>query len=577
MIRLFKKNLKGFVPQIIIVVFMVFIQSMADLYLPTLNSDITNNGIATGDIEYIKSTGVLMLAIVVISAICAVAASFFSSKTSMGFGKIVREKMFCHVETLSQGDIDEVGAASLITRATNDITQVQNALMMIMRMMLGAPIMCVGGIIMASRRSPELSWIIAVILPVIALLMLFMIKKGMPLFKSIQKKIDRVNQIIRENLNGMRVIRAFNKSSFEMERFDVANMDLTDTSLKVNRLMAVMMPSLMFIVSATNIAIVWFGGHSMVDGDLKVGDLTAFITYMMLILMSFLMSAMLFIMIPRASASAERINEVLAIEPKIHEPEEPKKTAPEIKGHLSFENVTFSYPEAEAPVLTNISFEAKPGEITAIIGGTGSGKSTLINLIPRFYDVTSGSVKIDGVDIRHLAQEDLRSRIGIVPQKAFLFRGTVAENVRFGKEAASDEEVMHALEVAQAMEFISTMEDGLGYLIAQAGSNVSGGQRQRLAIARALVKNPEIYIFDDSFSALDFKTDAKLRAALAEEIKDSTMLIVAQRVSTIMHADRIIVLEDGEIAGIGKHKELMESCSVYKEIVLSQISETEVE
>lgn len=576
MLRLAKENLKGYIPQILVVVAMVFLQVMSDLYLPTLNANITNNGIALGDIGYIAKTGGLMLAIVCVSVFSSVMASYFSSRTAMGFGKVVREKLFRHVQTLSKGDVDEVGAATLITRATNDITQVQNAVMMIMRMMLMAPLMCIGGIIMALARSPQLSWIIVAVLPLIAIFLVFMMKKGMPLFKSMQKKIDKVNQVIRENLNGMRVIRAFNKGEYEEERFEDANQDLTQTSLKINRLMAFMMPVLMLIVNLTNISIVWIGGHKMVAGDLEVGDLTAFITYIMLILMSFTMCAMLFVMLPRASASAERINEVMDKKPSIRDRENPGTVHSHVRGNLEFENVTFSYPEAESPVLTNISFETKAGETTAIIGGTGSGKSTLVQLIPRFYDITSGNIKVDGVDIRKMSQEDLRSRIGLVPQKAFLFSGTIADNIRFGKEDATDEEILHALEVAQAMEFISEKEEGIESYISQGGKNVSGGQRQRLAIARALVRKPEIYIFDDSFSALDFKTDAKLRAALSEEVKDATMIVVAQRVSSIMHADRIIVLDDGEIAGMGTHQQLMESCPVYQEIVRSQLQESEV-
>lgn len=574
--KLLFENLKDYKLQIVFITILVFIQTLSDIYLPTLNSDITNNGIATGDINYIWKTGGIMLFIVGISVLCSVAASYFSSRTAMGFGKNVREKLFCHVETLSQQDIDEIGAASLITRATNDISQIQNAVMMILRMMLGAPMMFIGGIIMASRRSRELSWIILAILPVISILLLVMLKKGMPLFKVMQTKIDKVNQVIRENLNGMRVIRAFNKGDYEKERFDLANLDLTKTSLQVNRLMASLIPTLMLVVNVTNIAIIWIGGHSMVNGNLQVGDLTAFITYIMLILMSFMMASMLFIMIPRASASADRINEVMALESKINDSTKSEKVPEGKRGYLEFENVSFSYPKAEMPVLSNLTFTMKPGEVTAIIGGTGSGKSTMINLIPRFYDITGGSIKLNGVDIRNLAIEDLRKRIGLVPQKAFLFSGTIAENVRFGKEDATDEEVLHALEIAQAMEFVSEKEEGINFKIAQGGNNVSGGQRQRLAIARALVRKPEIYIFDDSFSALDFKTDAKLRKSLEEEIKDASMIVVAQRVSSIIYADRIIVLNEGKIVGLGTHKELLESCEVYKEIVLSQLTETEV-
>ncbi len=576
MLNLVKRNIRQYVGPMLIAIVTLFLQTMTDLYLPTLNADITNNGMAKGDISYIVRTGGLMLLIVAFGVVCMIVSSYFSSMAAMGLGKNIREELFCHVETLSKGDIDEIGTASLITRATNDVMQVQNAAMMMLRMMLMAPIMCIGGIIMARRKSPDLSWVIICALPFIAALLIYMLRKGMPLFKSIQKKIDRVNQVVREYLSGIRVIRAFCKDDYEKKRFEEANTDLMQVSLKVFRMMSFMMPAMMLIVNATNIAIVWVGGKYMVAGKLQVGDLTAFITYVALILMSVMMMSMLFIMLPRASASAERINEVLNRMPAVSDREDVPVRHGHARGSLIFENVTFSYPSAESPVLTNISFETRPGEVTAIIGGTGSGKSTLINLIPRFYDVTSGSVKIDGVDVRNFAQEDLRKKIGIVPQKAFLFSGTIEENVKFGKEDATKEEVLRALEVAQAVEFIDEKEEKEQTMITQGGTNVSGGQRQRIAIARALVRKPEIYIFDDSFSALDFKTDAALRKALHEEMGDSTVLIIAHRVSTIMNADRILVLDDGELAGIGTHRELLESCKVYQEIVYSQHNESEV-
>ena len=558
MFKLVKRNIRQYAGPMLISIVTLFLQTMTDLYLPTLNAEITNNGMAKGDIEYIIRTGSVMLL------------------AAMGLGKNIREELFCHVETLSKGDIDEIGTSSLITRATNDVMQVQNAAMMMLRMMLMAPIMCIGGIIMARRKSPELSWVIICALPFIAALLIYMLRRGLPLFKSIQKKIDRVNQVVREYLSGIRVIRAFCKDEYEKKRFEEANTDLMQVSLKVFRMMSFMMPAMMLIVNATNIAIVWVGGKYMVAGKLQVGDLTAFITYVALILMSIMMMSMLFIMLPRASASADRINEVLNRKAAVSDKEDVQVQRGHARGSLIFENVTFSYPGAESPVLTNISFETRPGEVTAIIGGTGSGKSTLINLIPRFYDVTSGSVKIDGVDVRNFAQEELRKKIGLVPQKAFLFSGTIEENVKFGKEDASKEEVFHALAVAQAVEFVNEKEEKEQMMITQGGTNVSGGQRQRLAIARALVRRPEIYIFDDSFSALDFKTDAALRKALYEEIEDSTVLIIAHRVSTVMNADRILVLDDGELVGIGTHRELLQSCRVYQEIVYSQHNESEV-
>lgn len=576
MLHLVKRNIRQYVGPMLIAIVTLFLQTMTDLYLPTLNADITNNGMAKGDIAYIVRTGGMMLLIVAFGVICMIVSSYFSSMAAMGLGKNIREELFCHVETLSKGDIDEIGTASLITRATNDVMQVQNAAMMMLRMMLMAPIMCIGGIIMARRKSPDLSWVVIYALPFIAALLIYMLRKGMPLFKSIQKKIDRVNQVVREYLSGIRVIRAFCKDDYEKKRFEEANIDLMQVSLKVFRMMSFMMPAMMLIVNATNIAIVWVGGKYMVAGKLQVGDLTAFITYVALILMSVMMMSMLFIMLPRASASADRINEVLNRTPAIRDKEEMQARHGHARGSLIFENVTFSYPGAESPVLTNISFEARPGEVTAIIGGTGSGKSTLINLIPRFYDVTSGSVKIDGVDVRNFPQEELRKKIGLVPQKAFLFSGTIEENVKFGKEDATKGEVFRALTIAQAIEFINEKEEKEQTMITQGGTNVSGGQRQRIAIARALVRKPEIYIFDDSFSALDFKTDAALRKALQEEMGDSAMLVIAHRVSTIMNADRILVLDDGELVGIGKHQELLESCKVYQEIVYSQHNESEV-
>ncbi len=573
MIKLVKRNIKQYTVPIIISIFTLFLNVLVDLYLPTLNADIANNGMAKGDIAYIVRTGGIMLAAAFSGVILMIISSYFSSMAAMGLGKNMRKEFFAHVESLGKSDYDEIGTASLITRGTNDVTQVQNATMMILRMMMMAPIMCIGGIVMAVRKSPRLSLIIIFAIPFIVIFMAYMLKSGMPLFKKIQVSVDKINQVVREYLSGIRVIRAFVKDDYEKMRFDAANIELMEISLKVNRLMAKMMPIMMIIVNATNIFIIWIGGHYMVAGEIMVGDLTAFITYVAMILMSMMMMSMLFVMLPRAQASAERINEVLAREGAVKDSESPVAQKNSTRGDLEFENVTFSYPGAESPVLSNISFKTKKGEVTAIIGGTGSGKSTLINLIPRFYDVTAGTILLDGIDIRNLTQNDLRSRIGLVPQKSFLFSGTVMENVRFGKEDATEEEVIHALEIARAWDFVSTMPDKMDTVISQGGTNVSGGQRQRLAIARALVRKPEVYIFDDSFSALDYKTDAELRSGLYKEIGDSTVLIVAQRVSTILNADQIIVLDDGMISGIGTHEELLKNCDVYREIVRSQLSD----
>ncbi len=453
-----------------------------------------------------------------------------------------------------------MSTASLITRTTNDTTQVQQVLTIILTMMISAPLMCIGGIILAINQDASLSWVLAVIIPVLILIIAVIMGKAIPLFRIVQVKIDKLNLVLDEGLTGVRVIRAFDRVDHEKERFDDANSDLTNVSIKVNRIVSTMMPTMMLLLNLSNIAIVWFGSIRIDNGDMQVGALMAFLQYAMQILFSLLMVSMMFIMLPRAAASADRINQVLDMRPEIKDADA-VKNADTQRGYVAFQDVTFSYPGAEEPAISHISFSAGPGEVTAIIGGTGSGKSTLVSLIPRFYDVDSGRVLIDGVDVRDMAQEHLRSKIGFVPQKAVLFSGTIAENIRYGNENATDEEVRHAAAIAQASEFIAGMEDGFDSMIAQGGTNVSGGQKQRLSIARALVRRPEIYVFDDSFSALDFKTDARLRAALKKETLDATVFIVAQRVSSVMDADRIIVLETSE---------------VYREIVSSQLSLEEI-
>ncbi|MDQ1145868.1 ATP-binding cassette subfamily B multidrug efflux pump [Bacillus sp. SORGH_AS 510] len=569
------KYLKPFQLPIYLVLVLVLLQSLAELYLPTLMSDIVDKGVITGDTDYIWKIGGFMMLVAAGGMICSIAASFFSAKAASGFGKSLRSKLFSHVSNFSLHEFDQLGTASLITRTTNDITQIQQVLVMMLRMMAMAPMMCIGGIIMAYSKDSKLTLVLAVSLPVLVLAIVFIASKGMPLFKAMQVKLDKLNRVLRENLTGIRVIRSFNRIDYEKNRFNEANWDLTQTAIQVNKLMAAMMPIMMLVLNLSTVAIIWFGGLRISSGHMQVGDMMAFIQYAMQIMFSFIMLSMMFVMIPRASVSAVRINEVLQTVADISDP--PVTSLEEgIQGQVEFKDVTFSYPGAEMPAIENISFKMKPGEVTAIIGGTGSGKSTLINLIPRFYDVDSGAVLINGVDVRQLTQEKLRKKIGFVPQQAVLFTGSISENIRYGKEDATDDEVQHAATIAQASEFITTMEDGYNAMIAQGGTNVSGGQKQRLSIARALVRKPEIYIFDDSFSALDFKTDAKLRAALKEETGDSTLLIVAQRVSTIMDADQIIVLDHGRIAGIGAHKELLETCPVYREIVLSQLSEEEI-
>ncbi|MEH7110205.1 ABC transporter ATP-binding protein, partial [Bacillus sp. JJ1764] len=565
--------LKPFQMPIILVLILVLAQSLSELYLPTLMADIVDKGVVTGDTHYIWKIGGIMLLVAAGGMICSIIASFYSSKAASGFGKLLRSKLFSHASNFSLHEFDQLGTASLITRTTNDITQVQQVLIMMLRMMAMAPMMCIGGIIMALSKDAKLTLVLAVSIPVLIITIVIVARMGIPLFKAMQVKLDKLNRVLRENLTGIRVIRSFNRVNHEKKRFDAANWDLTQTAIKVNKLMAIMMPIMMIVLNLTTVAIIWFGGIRIDNGHMEVGDMMAFIQYAMQIMFSFVMLSMMFVMIPRASVSAVRINEVFETIADIRDPNAPSPVTGQKEGYVEFQNVTFSYPGAEMPAISNIFFTMNPGEVTAIIGGTGSGKSTLINLIPRFYDVDSGKVLIDGVDVREMSQESLRSKIGFVPQQAVLFTGTITENIRYGKENATDADVEHAAKIAQATEFISNMPEGFNTLIAQGGTNVSGGQKQRLSIARALVRKPEIYIFDDSFSALDFKTDAKLRAALKDETSLATTLIVAQRVSTIMDADQIIVLDNGEVAGIGKHKELMETCGVYREIVMSQLSE----
>ena len=574
MLKLFRL-LRPFRISIIFVFVLVFLQCLANLYLPTLMADIVNNGIVKGNTTYILQVGGIMLLVTLVGTICAVIASFYSARVAIGFGRLIRGKLFSRVGSFSLHEFDKVSTASLITRTTNDTTQVQQVLIIILNMMISAPLMIIGGLILAYGQDAVLTLVLLIVIPILLVLIFLIMRVAIPLFTIVQSKLDRLNLILDEGLSGVRVIRAFDRIDHEKERFDVANSDLRDVAIKVNRIVAFMMPMMMLIFNMTAIAIIWFGSIRINNGDMQIGALFAFLQYSTLILFSLLMLSMLFIMLPRAAASADRINEVLAIEPEINDAEIVKDTDVD-HGYVTFEHVTFSYPGAEEPALNDITFSLRPGEVTAIIGGTGSGKSTLINLIPRFYDVDSGSVLVDGVDVRDMSQEHLRSKIGLVPQQAVLFSGTIAQNIRYGKEDATDEEVRRAAEIAQATEFIDEMAERFDSVIAQGGINVSGGQKQRLSIARALVRNPEIYLFDDSFSALDFKTDAKLRAALKRETRDATVLIVSQRVSTVMDADQIIVLDDGHIAGIGNHSELMETSQIYYEIVSSQLSLEEI-
>ncbi|WP_258111565.1 ABC transporter ATP-binding protein [Alicyclobacillus sp. SP_1] len=554
---------------------LIFLQSMSTLYLPNLMSKIVDVGVMTGNIRYIVDIGGFMLGVTLLGVICSIGAGLLSSKASAGFGKLLRDETFAHVEKFMLYEFDELGTSSLIVRTTNDIMQVQQFVNMLLRMMVMAPLMALGGIIMAVYTDARLSLILVVVMPILAVAIFLILRNGFSLFGMIQSKVDQLNRVLRENLMGVRVVRSFHRTHYELKRFGAANEDLTDVSVRAYQVMAGLMPILMLIINLSTLAIIWFGGIRINDGTMQIGSLMAFIQYVTQIMFSVMMVSAMFFMIPRAQASARRINQVMEIEPQIVDPVVPAPLS-ESKGYVEFQGVNFCYPGAESNVLEDITFQAAPGEVTAIIGGTGSGKTTLISLIPRFFDVTAGRILVDGVDVRQMRQEDLRRKIGFVAQKAVLFSGTISENIRFGNEHATDEEVRHVADVAQVSEFVEGMKQGFDSVISQGGSNLSGGQKQRLSIARALIRRPEIYIFDDSFSALDFKTDASLRRALKEETGDSTVLIVAQRVMTVMDADRIIVLDEGRIAGIGTHAELMKTSDVYREIVSSQLSEEEI-
>lgn len=525
--------------------------------------------------NYIMNAGFLMLLISLLSAACTVLVGLLSARAAAGLSRNLRKGIFTKVESFSNTEFDKFSTASLITRTTNDITQIQMLVIIMIRMVIYAPIMGAGGVIKALNRSSSMTWIIALAVVVLLGLILTVFTVAMPKFKIIQKLIDRLNLVTRENLTGMMVIRAFNTQDFEEKRFDNANKDLTDTNLFVNRVMVFMMPAMMLVMNGVSLLIVWVGAHQIAESAMQVGDMMAFMQYAMQILFSFLMLSMMFIMIPRAAVSAQRIAEVLETKPTIVDPKDPKGFD-KVEGIIEFRNVSFRYPEAEGDALNNVSFKALPNQTTAFIGSTGSGKTTLINLIPRFYDVTSGQVLIDGVDVKEVTQHDLRERIGYIPQKGSLFSGTIESNLKYADENATSEDVKRAAEIAQAMEFIDEKPEGFAAVISQGGTNVSGGQKQRLSIARALLKKSKIYIFDDSFSALDFKTDSTLRKALKAQTEESTVLIVAQRISTIMNAEQIIVLEDGKVVGIGTHKDLMKNCETYQEIALSQLSKEEL-
>ena len=564
-----------------IVLVLALAQSVGGLLPPRLMADIVDRGIVRGDQNVILKVGGLMLLMSIIATLCAIAASFFSSKVATGFGRSLRGAVFARASRLSLHQFDRFGAASLVTRTTNDTTQVQQMLIMLLTMFIAAPMMAAGGIILALSQDTQLAWVLVAVMPVMAVIFGVIMRAAVPLSTAMQGKVDRLNLVLGEGLSGVRVIRAFDRGARQRERFDAANLDATNTAVTVNRLMAILMPALFLMLNFTSLAIIWIASHRIDQGLMPVGAMISSLQYAMQILFSVFMVTAVFVMLPRASAAAARLNELLDLTPDVADPDDIRSTegtsaGQASRGHIEFQNVTFQYPGAEEPALSGVSFTAHPGEVTAIIGGTGSGKSTVAGLIPRFYDVNAGRVLLDGVDVRECTQADLRARIGFVPQRAVLFSGTVAANIRYGREDATDDEVRRAATVAQAADFIDAMTGGFSAPIAQGGINLSGGQKQRLAIARAIVRRPDVYVFDDSFSALDAATDARLRAALRNETAHATVVIVAQRISTVINADRIIVLDNGQVVGVGTHAELLTASPVYREIVESQVSLEEV-
>lgn len=568
------KRLKKYKWATLLIMLLIFLQALVNLYLPTLMGDIVDNGVVTGDISYIWKLGGLMLLVSILGILFSVLASYYSAKVAMGHGRDLRREVFTHVQQYSLEEFDSLGTASLITRSTNDITQIQQVMIMMLRMVVVAPIMFMGGLIMAISKDAKLSLIVVVIIPFLVFAVFIIMRKALPLFKAVQKRLDKLNLIMRENLTGIRVIRAFAKEDEERGRLKTANERLTSVAISVNKLMAFMMPGMMLVMNLSIVAIIWFGSIRIGHGGMQIGDLMAFIQYVMQMMFALVMASMLFVIVPRAAVSANRILEVLDEKSSIKDPVTVEKADQSDK--LSFNQVTFHYKNSETPALENINFTSAKGQVTAIIGGTGSGKSTLLKLIPRFYDVSSGEILLNGFNIKAMTQADLRQNIGYVPQQAQLFSGTIAENIKYGNVEASMAEVIQAAKIAQAHEFIEAMPNGYAAKIEQGGSNLSGGQKQRVSIARALVRKPKLYLFDDSFSALDYKTDAALRKALQKKIDDAILLVVAQRVSTVIDADQIIVLEKGQIVGKGTHDELIQTNAVYQEIVSSQMGEGEI-
>ncbi|WP_331666042.1 ABC transporter ATP-binding protein [Lacrimispora sp.] len=574
--KIFFRYFKPYILFLAVSVALLYSQATCDLSLPDFMSDIVNKGITTGNTSYILKVGFQMLGIALISACCTILVGFIAARIAAGVSRDMRQDIFAKIESFSNTELEKYSTSSLITRTTNDITQIQQLIVMVIRIVFYAPILGVGGVIHALDKNKSMSWIIALSVALLLVVVLSMLAAVMPSFQFVQKLIDRLNLVVRESLEGTLVIRAFNTQRFEEKRFEKVNVRLTETNLFVNRVTSGMMPAMMLIMNLTNLLIIWVGSKAVSSFRMEVGDMMAYMQYVMQIIMAFLMMTMMFIMIPRAIVSIRRVVEVLQTEPSIADPMDAAEIPESPKGVVEYRDVSFRYPDADEDVLHNITFTAMPGRTTAFIGATGSGKSTLVNLLPRFYDVTSGEILIDGINIKDWPIHQLRGTIGFVPQKGILFSGTIESNLMYGDRYATREQIEEAAQTAQATEFIHSKADGLESTIAQGGGNVSGGQKQRLSIARALVKRAPVNVFDDSFSALDFKTDAKLRAALREKTGDSTIFLVAQRISTIMNADQIIVLEHGRIAGKGTHRELMKSCEVYREIALSQLSEEEL-
>lgn len=546
------------------------IATLAALLLPSINADIIDRGVVVGDTRFILRQGAIMLGVSLVNVAATIAATFLGARTAMAFGRDLRRAVFTHVADFSAREVGKFGPPSLITRNTNDVQQVQMALMMSFSMLLSAPMMMIGGVIMALREDLGLSWLVLVAVPLLGVSVALIALRMVPGFRAMQARIDRVNEVMRAQISGIRVVRAFVRENVESERFRTANRELTEVAIGVGRYMAALFPVVLLVLNLSSVAVLWFGGIRVADGAMEIGSLTAFLSYLMQILIAVMMSTFVFMIVPRAAVSADRIVEVLDTEPSVRPPERGVTAPTGGERGLVFERVSFAYPGADHPVLSNVSFSVKPGETLAIIGSTGAGKSTLVGLIPRLFDATEGTVKLDGVDVRDYDPEALWSLIGLVPQKAYLFSGTIASNLRYGRPDATEEEMWRAIEVAQARDFVSEMPEGLEAPIAQGGTNVSGGQRQRLAIARALIKRPYVYVFDDAFSALDVATDARLRAALAPYVRDAITVIVAQRVSTVESADKILVLEDGRVVGLGRHEELLETSATYREIVVSQ-------